>query len=83
MSLITDILGGNLLSGIKGIIGEFVVDPTQRAQLAAQAQQLAVQQAALIDPPRNGKVFKPTMKTRVILLIAIGLVGLFLVLQKK
>jgi hypothetical protein len=46
---LTDILGGNLLTGIKGIIGQFVVDPTERAKLETQAATLAAQQAALVE----------------------------------
>lgn len=37
MALLTDILGGSLLEGVKGIIGEFKLDPAKKAEMLAAA----------------------------------------------
>jgi outer membrane murein-binding lipoprotein Lpp len=46
---IANILNGNLFTGISNIIGKFVEDPTQKAELAEKVQELAAQQAALVE----------------------------------
>ncbi|MCI0352575.1 MAG: holin family protein [Acidobacteriales bacterium] len=48
---LTDILGGSLLDGVKGIIGQFKLSPEKKAELQAtveaHAHELAVKQAEL------------------------------------
>jgi len=46
---IASFLSGNLLSGLKDIIGQFVTDPTKKAELEQAARELAVKQAAIIE----------------------------------
>jgi len=46
---IADLLGGNLLSGIKDIIGTFVTDPTKKLEMEQAARELAYKQAQLVE----------------------------------
>lgn len=46
---ITDILGGNILGGVKGIISQFVASPEDKLKAEAAAQSLIAQHAAAIE----------------------------------
>ena len=43
------ILGGNLFSGVGELVGKFIEDPTKRAELAAQLQQLEAQKLLKLE----------------------------------
>lgn len=53
---ITDILGGNILGGVKGIISQFVASPEDKLKAEAAAQALVAQQQAAIEASYQAEI---------------------------